>query len=91
MSIDGKEVEQKEPLHPEAREEMRKRMALVDAIREEVELMKEVSEYTKSPAEKVCAALIANALRHILVRWVDGDQVKLDRANWQFQRVERKS
>lgn len=91
MSIDDKEVEQKEPLHPEAREERRKRMALVDAIREEVELMREVSEYTGSAAEKVCATLIANALRHILVRWVDGDQVRLDRANRQFQRVERKS
>ena len=90
MKIDDKEVELKESLHPEAREEMRKRLSLVDAIKDEIKLMEEVGEYTKNPAEKTCANLIAYALHHILCRWVDGDKVELDRVQRRFYLVKEK-
>lgn len=80
-----KPVELQEPVHPAAEEEAMKRLSLLDAIKAEIDLMREASKTEGlNPVDKTCAKLIALSLSNIVDRWEHGHTVEFNHEEKRF-------
>lgn len=72
-------VEQKEPTHPGVKEELEKRLSLVEAFQDEIKLMCDISETEKlNKQERAAAKMVSYALRNIMKRWTKGSKFHWD-------------
>ena len=69
----AKPIEQKEPVHPEAKEEYMKRISLLEAMIDEAELLDEVAKLLASektsPIMEAVTSVLSASLKRIIARW----------------------
>jgi len=84
-------VEAKEPPRyapgddPRIHEENVQRVSLVEAFKEEIELMRQVSDTEKlNESSRKAADIVVYALEHILLRWTENKSISFDNEKLQF-------